>query len=73
MRRTMRGRLILGLTLAVILFAVNQSVAGVLDASWTAPTTNVDGTPLTDLGTYRVYYSTSATSCPGSIFSLILR
>ena len=38
--------------------------AGVLDASWSAPTTNSDGTPLTDLVSYRVYYG-PATACPG--------
>ena len=43
--------------------------AGVLDASWTAPTTNTDGSPLTDLGSYRVYYGSSNPSCPGSSFS----
>src|SRR6266850_8041917 len=63
---SMRWRLGLGLALAAILFATNQTVAGVLDASWTAPTTNTEGSPLTDLGSYRVYYSTSATPCPGS-------
>lgn len=30
--------------------------------SWTAPTTNVDGSPLTDLAGYRVYQRTSGTS-----------
>jgi ABC-type glycerol-3-phosphate transport system substrate-binding protein len=27
--------------------------------TWDAPTTNVDGTPLTDLAGYKVYYGTS--------------
>lgn len=40
--------------------------AGTLDASWTAPTTNTDGSPLTDLASYRVYYGTSNAPCPGS-------
>src|SRR6266566_6011315 len=64
----MRARLSLGLAVVAILFAVNQSVAGVLDASWTAPTTNTDGSLLNDLGLYRVYYNTSASPCPGSTF-----
>jgi len=38
---------------------------GVLDASWLAPTTNVDGSPLTDVVSYRVYYSTTDPPCPG--------
>lgn len=42
--------------------------AGVLDASWTAPTTNTDGSALTNLALYRVYYSTSDSPCPGSTF-----
>ena len=29
--------------------------------TWTAPTTNTDGSPLTDLASYRVYYGRSAT------------
>jgi hypothetical protein len=42
--------------------------AGILDASWTAPTTNTDGTSLTDLSSYRVYYDTTSTPCPGPSF-----
>src|SRR5262245_57810314 len=56
------------LTLAITLFAANPTIAGVLDASWTAPTTNTDGSALNDLSSYRVYYSTSATPCPGATF-----
>ncbi len=32
------------------------NVTGVLTLSWVAPTENVDGTPLTDLAGYRIYY-----------------
>ena len=42
--------------------------AGILDASWTAPTANTDGSSLTDLAFYRVYYGTTSTSCPGPTF-----
>lgn len=42
--------------------------AGVLDASWTAPTTNTDGSPLTDLAFYRVYYGSATAACPGPAF-----
>ena len=56
----------LGLLLLGILLAVTPGEAGILDASWTAPTTNTDGSPLTDLASYRVYYGTSAAPCPGS-------
>src|SRR5438309_1476774 len=63
-------RWLLGFGLAVsgILFATDPGSAGVLDASWTAPTTNTDGSPLTDLAAYRVYYGTSASPCPGGTF-----
>lgn len=42
--------------------------AGVLDASWIAPTTNADGSPLTDLAFYRLYYDTASTPCPASAY-----
>ncbi len=32
------------------------SVSGLLALNWQAPTENVDGTPLTDLASYRIYY-----------------
>jgi hypothetical protein len=51
-----------------VLLVTAKVEAGILDASWTAPTTNTDGSPLTDLGSYRIYYSTSASPCPGSSF-----
>ncbi len=42
--------------------------AGFLDLAWDAPTTNTDGTPLTDLAIYRVYFGTSSAPCLGSSF-----
>src|SRR5215510_11254741 len=57
--------------LAGILFSSNPASAGVLDATWTAPTTNTDGSQLTDLSFYRVYYGTSATPCPSGTFVTI--
>ena len=35
---------------------------GSATVNWTAPTTNTDGTPLTNLAAFRVYYGTSSTS-----------
>src|SRR5881397_3957261 len=64
----MRWRLSFSLALLISLFAALPTVAGVLDTSWRAPTTNTDGSALTDLASYRVYYSTSATPCPGPTF-----
>lgn len=38
------------------------SASGSADISWTPPTTNTNGTTLTDLGGYYIYYGTSASS-----------
>src|SRR5262245_16471587 len=56
----------LALLLSNVLLGVSLSAAGILDATWTAPITNTDGTPLTDLAFYRVYYGPSTSPCPGS-------
>ena len=58
----------IGLTLTGILLVAASGYAGVLGASWTAPTTKSDGSLLTNLALYRVYYGTSASPCPGSTF-----
>jgi hypothetical protein len=58
----------IGLTFTGILLVAASSHAGVLNVSWTAPTTNTDGRTRADLALYRVYYSTSASPCPGSSF-----
>jgi len=57
-----------GIALFTLCLLIGPGEAGVLDATWTAPTTNTDGSPLTDLGSYRVYYGTTSTPCPGSSF-----
>ncbi len=49
----------------LLLLLAPAAQAGILDLSWDAPTTNVDGTPLTDLASYRVYAGTSSAPCPG--------
>ena len=48
--------------------AGSSGSAGILDASWVAPTTNADGSPLTDLAFYRLYFGTVSTPCSGSAF-----
>jgi hypothetical protein len=58
----------LALALAAVLLVTITGDAGILDASWTAPTTNVDGSPLADLASYRVYYGSSNPPCPGASF-----
>ena len=60
----------MGLWLGGILLVAPSGGAGILDASWIAPTTNSDGSPLTDLASYRVYYG-PATACPGAVFSQV--
>ena len=58
----------LALALGGVLLTEAPIEGGVLNASWTAPTTNTDGSSLADVAIYRVYYSTSASPCPGSRF-----
>src|SRR5437870_3343123 len=67
--RWQRRLLALGMGLgAAAVPLVGPAESGVLDASWVAPTTNTDGSPLTDLASYRMYYGTMTSSCPGPIF-----
>jgi hypothetical protein len=56
----------LGLILSAILLVTTVATGGILDATWTAPTKNIDGSPLTDLASYRLFYGTSSSPCPGS-------
>lgn len=43
-------------------YAQTPCPAGAACLSWTPPTQNTDGTPLTDLAGYRIVYGTSATT-----------
>jgi Big-like domain-containing protein len=63
-----RRVLALGMALGGICLMDAEGQAGVLDALWTAPTTNSDGTRLTDLASYRVYYGATTSPCRGSSF-----
>jgi len=58
----------LGLSLGVVILLVASGHAGILDASWTAPTTNTNDSLLTDLAFYLVYYGTADPPCPGQSF-----
>lgn len=50
------------LALFLLLQAAPASAADIaIDLEWSAPTENVDGTPLTDLAGYRVYWKFSPT------------
>ena len=56
----------LAFILSEVLLVTTPGTAGILDATWTAPTTNTDGSLLTDLASYRLYYATGSSPCPGS-------
>ena len=45
--------------------------AASVNISWTAPTTNADGTPLQDLGGYRLYLDTRTPACPSGSFHAV--
>jgi len=59
-----RLRIFWALVLAGVLVGC-AGKGGVLDLSWTPPTTNTDGSPVGDVAAYRVYYGTTPTPCPG--------
>jgi hypothetical protein len=63
-------RQFLALTLAVglILLTAPVSHAGILNLAWDAPTTNEDGSELTDLSLYRIYISFASGPCPSGPF-----
>jgi hypothetical protein len=56
---------------AVLLAGAEDTGAAAVSLTWTAPTTNANGTPLTDLGGYRVYIGTAAPACPGSSYHAV--
>ncbi|HEU0225980.1 MAG TPA: putative Ig domain-containing protein [Steroidobacteraceae bacterium] len=54
-------------SLGVFSIAVNQIANGSVTLSWIPPTTNEDGTTLTDLAGYRIYYGRSANALDQTI------
>jgi Putative Ig domain len=53
---------------ALASFSINvTSSSGSATLSWVAPTTNVDGTPLTDLAGYIIYYGTSSSNLSSTV------
>jgi hypothetical protein len=56
------------LTLVACVVGSVRAEAASLDVSWNAPTTNMDGTALTDLAGYHLYIGTSVPPCPGTSF-----
>ena len=49
--------------------AAREARQGELLVSWMPPTTNTDGSPLTDLASYRIYFNTDkkVPPCPGGL------
>ena len=43
------------------------AVSGAATVSWVAPTTRTDGTPLTNLAGFRIYYGATSGSYPNSV------
>ena len=62
-----------GLVIGCLLLSAIPAWAGHRTASWTAPTTNEDGTPLTDLAGYRVYRcpTTLCTRATGTLIGTV--
>jgi len=64
-------RLLASLTVLVLVSGSTRAEAASINISWNAPTTNSDGTRLTDLSGYRVYLGTTPPPCPSpSYFSV---
>lgn len=57
-----------GLVLAGIMAAAAHVDAASVSLTWNAPTTNADGSALTDLASYRIYLGTSTPACPSGSF-----
>jgi hypothetical protein len=53
--------------LAAFAVTVTQTANGSATLSWTAPTQNTDGTALTNLTGYRIYYGTNSSSLTQSV------
>ena len=54
-------------SLAAFSVTVTQVALGSATLSWTAPTQNDDGSPLTDLAGFKIYYGTAPGNHPTSI------
>jgi hypothetical protein len=70
-RRAVRSgsrMVIAALTLAGVIITAASADAASVSLTWNAPTTNADGSALTDLGSYRIYLGTATPSCPSASF-----
>ena len=71
MRTVPRWRLeflLAGLILAGSIVATARVEAASVTVNWLVPTTNANGTPVTDLAAYRIYLATSTPPCPSASF-----
>jgi len=66
--RGIRHLVLAGFISVAILASLSRADAASLNVSWTAPTTNADGTPLKDLAGYRLYLGTQTPACPSASF-----
>jgi hypothetical protein len=57
----------IGASLPAFAITVTAATTGSVTLSWTPPTTNSDGSPLTDFAGYRIYWGTSPTNFPNSV------
>ena len=51
----------------LVFFLILQLADGSVALNWTAPSTNTDGTALTDLAGYRIYYGVAAGDYPNVV------
>jgi len=71
MRTTPRSHswfVLVGFILVSIVVGAARVDGASVTLSWTAPTTNADGTRLADLASYRLYLATSTPPCPSASF-----
>jgi hypothetical protein len=66
--RAGRHILVAALSSIALMAASVSAEAASVSVSWNAPTTSGDGSALSDLSGYRLYFGTSAPACPGSSF-----
>src|SRR4030095_13728861 len=61
-------RLLASLTVVMLGAGSARVEAASVSLSWGAPTTNADGTPLTDLAGYHIYLGASPPPCPSASY-----
>jgi hypothetical protein len=64
-------RVVAALGLVAVMMAAAGVDAATVTLSWDAPSTNANGTQLTDLAGYRIYLATTPPPCPGASFHTV--